>query len=154
MLSNKDPEFNLIDPYAEEFTNLFKDAATFEKSVIVTAEEAREDELIITSVHSKNGIIEETRNSAKKGDYIITNPSGERYVVSPIKFSRLYEKIPGGKYKSLGRVKAVQIHKNVEFMAPWGEMMRIFAGGYLIENNGDRYGIDEKVFNSTYQLKV
>lgn len=154
MNQTDDSQFNRIDLNTEEYTKRFNEASDFEKIAVVKAEEAKEQELVITLVHSKNGMLEETRKSAKKGDFIVTNPSGERYVVSREKFFTLYEMLPGGMFKSTGTVKAIRINKNVEFIAPWGEKMRILSGGYLVDNKGERYGIEEKVFTSTYNPKI
>lgn len=145
--------FSTVDLNVDEFTTLFKNAPLYEKFAIVTARKARLGEIITTIVPSKNGLMKETINQANEGDFIVTNPGGEKYIVKGNKFSKLYKKLEDGTFKSLGEVKAIQTNKNLQFIAPWGENMKILAGGYLVENDGDRYGIDESAFNSTYKRK-
>ena len=45
------------------------------------------------------------------------------------------------------------IDENISFEAPWGEEMRIAAGGVLILNGAqDIYGIQAEEFASTYRV--
>ena len=57
-----------------------------------------------------------------------------------------------GKYRSKGKpVTAARLGESITFTAPWGEEMRIRAGGYLIISNpADVYGIAEDEFCKTY----
>ena len=150
----KEPEFIAIDLNSNDYDILFKDAKLFEKFAVVKARPANEVEIIITIVNSEKGKREETRNQAKEGDFIITNPGGEEYIVRRDKFPKLYEELSDGSYKSIGQVRAIQTEKNVEFTAPWGEKMKITTGSYLVDNNGERYGIDQDVFKNTYKPKL
>jgi hypothetical protein len=94
----------------------------------------------------------ETKNLAKPGDYIVTGPAGERYVIAGNRFDRLYEADPArpGEFRSKGTVLAVLLTEPVTFKAPWGEQQRIDAGGVLVKNGDDIYGIAESVFAETY----
>ena len=153
MVNNKST-YTWIDLSSPEYTAMLSAAPLYEKCVYVKARRAEAGEVIVTIVKSKNEQLEETRNVAGDGDYIVTNPGGEEYIVSLKKFADSYKAHPDGRYQSIGIVRAFQIHENVEFTAPWGDIMRIRQGGYLVENDGDRYGIEEEVFQETYKLKV
>jgi len=93
-----------------------------------------------------------TRNMAKPGDYIVTGALGERYVIPGNRFDRLYEADPAkpGEFRSKGTVLAVLLTEPVTFKAPWGEQQRIDAGGVLVKNGDDIYGIAEQAFAETY----
>jgi len=88
--------------------------------------------------------------------WVVTNPGGEQYIVPDETFKKKYEVDPENPemYKPKGGpVMAMQIWDNISFKAPWGEMMNIRAGGYLIINSDtDIYGIQEEEFNNTYKF--
>jgi len=108
-----------------------------------------------------NGL-EETVNTVKidpetnELDWVVTNPDGEQYIVSNSTFIKKYEIDPENPkmYKPKGRpVLVTRIFDNISFTAPWGEIMNIKAGGYLIVNSEtDIYGIQEAEFNNTYRF--
>ena len=153
MNKKKSTSFIKINLESAEYDSIFAGAHYYEKYGTVEARPAKAGEKIITLVSTPSGTIKETKNKAGEGDFIVTNPGGEQYIIKGEKFSTLYKKLPAGKFKPLGKVKAVQSGKNVVFTAPWGEKMKILAGGYLVDNKGDRYGIEENVFAQTYKLK-
>ncbi len=152
-MNDKEQSFISIDLGSVEFDTNFKNAPMYEKYAIVEARPAKPGEKIVTRVNTKGGTMEETKNQAGQGDFIVTNPGGEEYIIKSDKFSKLYEKLPDGKFKAMGEVRAIKTDRNVAFTAPWGEKMNILAGGYLVDNNGDRYGIEESIFKMTYRLK-
>ena len=111
----------------------------------------------------KNGLREVAAvvKADEKGeaDWIVTNPSGEKYAVPHAKFIKRYELEVGsdGKHAPKGApIEAIQIHEDITFDVPWGENgapvpMTIKAGGYLnITNLDDVYGIQEEEFYETY----
>ena len=114
-------------------------------------------EEIITII--ANGL-EETKNTVvadeKTGEpgWVVTNPDGEEYIVSDSTFKERYEIDPENpeQYKPKGEpVLSAPINEHIEFKAPWGEVMKIEAGGSLILNGpGDIYGIQKSVFENTY----
>lgn len=87
-------------------------------------------------------------------DWIVTNPSGEEYLVKDSNFQKKYEVFDkeNGIYKPKGGVQMfIQIPEDISFTAPWGEEMNVSAGGYLnITNPKDIYGVQEKEFHETY----
>lgn len=108
----------------------------------------------------KNGL-EETRNVVTADEngnpgWIVTNPSGEKYIVPHAKFIKRYEIEVGadGKHAPVGApIEAIQIHEDITVTASWGEEQNIAAGGYLnISNLDDIYGIQEAEFKETYAL--
>jgi len=103
----------------------------------------------------KDGHRETTKTAGPEGGYKVTNPDGEQYLVDPQKFTDRYETTGNaGEYRpKLNPVRAVQIDKDVSFTAPWGEEMRIKAGGWLVKTkDGEIYGIQPDEFGSTYKL--
>lgn len=148
-------KFNVIDLKGQEYDEQFQHANLFEKFAVITAREAGEGEVVVTKIVTKEGEMEETKNVAGKGDMIAKNPGGEEYIIRAQKFPKLYELLPDGTYKAKGVVKAIQTDKDVVFMSPWGEEMKILSGGYLVESvlDGNRYGIEEEAFKNTYKKK-
>ena len=144
---NKTPKEIDVSSYIdfEKSGALFKKTAKLDSSNIEIAEEAQE---IVTKI----GDHEETRNTAEPGDRIVTGPYGERYVVTANKFEKLYETNPNNpeEFQSKGTVRGVVLTEDVSFEAPWGEKMHIKAGGTLVKNGDDIYGIDEATFAQTY----
>ena len=106
-----------------------------------------------------NGL-EETRNTVvadeKTGEqgWVVTNPDGEEYIVPDSTFKKKYEIDPENpeQYKPKGGpVLSTAIDEDIEFQAPWGETMRIEAGGSLILGGPeDIYGIQKNEFENTY----
>ncbi|MBM3547425.1 MAG: hypothetical protein FJX54_10755 [Alphaproteobacteria bacterium] len=136
-----------IDPKATSFSG----AASFRKTARLSQDKieiAKAEQEVVTVIAGKP----ETKNMAKPGDYIVTGALGERYVIPGNRFDRLYEPDPGraGEFRSKGTVLAVLLTEPVTFKAPWGEQQRIDAGGVLVKNGDDIYGIAEQAFAETY----
>jgi len=127
---------------------------TYEKFARVEAREAQEGEKIVTQV--KDGTIE-TTNIAHSGDWIITNPGGEQYIIPGDKFAKKYvpaTELGEGWYKPAGGPQSfLQIKQDITLIASWGEEQHLKAGAYLnITNPGDIYGVAEIEFHQTYKL--
>lgn len=131
---------------------------TYVKSARIHAEPGNPGEGIVTVL--KNGL-EETENTvgvdAETGmpDWIVTAPAGERYIVTDAVFREKYKPAPDepGVFIPVGKpVRAVQIHENIRFTAPWREEQRLLAGGFLILDPGGIYGVAEEEFSKTYRL--
>ncbi len=115
------------------------------------------------TVHTvmKNGL-EETVNRVSADsqtghpDWIVTNPNGERYVISDAVFREKYVADPdtADRFIAAGKaVTGVRTNENICFTAPWGEMQYIAAGGVLIVNGKDDiYGIQPEEFAQTYRI--
>lgn len=134
---------------------------TYQKSGEITARVGKIGEEIFTVM--ANGL-EETKNIVNPDEnghpgWVVTNYTGEQYIVSDSVFISKYEKIKGteDRFKPIwSPITAVQIDENICFNAPWGETQNLIAGGYLVFNKGfdDVYGIQENEFNKTYSMIV
>jgi hypothetical protein len=69
---------------------------------------------------------QETRNVAVPGDYVVTGPGGEHYVVKPDVFAARYERKPGTRdvYIATGEIIAVPnpLGHAIHLWASWGEV--------------------------------
>ncbi len=111
----------------------------------------------------------ETTNTARRGDWIVTNLSPEQkplrdaegrlntWVIPPERFASLYE--PTGKkgegklgavYRATSIVEAILFPGGFDIMAPWGERQTA-ASGYLICNGDAVYGNHAEPFEATYE---
>ncbi len=138
-------DYTLIDTAKFDFAG----ATYFRKCATVTARVAEAGEEVITVVDD----VRETHNVANTGDYVVRNPGGEEYIVEKAKFEARYALIAGSDdtYLPTGApVRAVALPENVRFVAPWGEEQFINAGGFLLNNAGDIYGIQKQEFFDTY----
>ena len=139
------------DDYAVIETDKFDFAGAeyYRKCAMVTARVAQAGEEIVTVVDGT----QETRNTANAGDYVVRNPGGEEYIVEKARFESRYDLVSGTEdtYRPSGApVRAVLLTENVRFVAPWGEEQFINAGGFLLDNAGDIYGIQKQEFFDTY----
>jgi len=128
------------------------------KSARIHAEPGVPGERIVTIL--SNGL-KETENTVGTDpetgvpDWIVTAPDGERYIVKDAVFREKYLPdpdepkafLPAGK-----QIKAVQIHENIRFTAPWGEEMFLSAGGFLVLDPSGIYGVAETEFGNIYQM--
>jgi hypothetical protein len=140
-------------------TALFNDAPFYMKRHPVQARMADKEEVIITTLADG---LEETRHLAHPGDMIITNPGGERYVLSRESFDKQYAPAEvEGMYRSTDRIRAIDnfMHEPVSINAPWGALQYgdadcLFAASVdptrPQEITAERYIIGREEFNATY----
>lgn len=105
--------------------------------------------------------LEETRNTVRADEngnpgWVVTNSTGEKYIVKDSVLRKKYEKIEGteDRYKPVWNpITAVKISESITFAASWGEEQNIASRGYLVFNEtfDDIYGIQEKEFEETYE---
>ena len=99
---------------------------------------------------------EETRNTAQIGDYIVTNPDGEKYVIKPTKFESRYKKVDDTTAECTGSCWAAKWEgEYFEFTASWGQAMPCFDGDMLASPDpefSEVYRIGRKEFENTYKL--
>jgi hypothetical protein len=129
----------------------------------VAARKAMKRETVETRWNGK-----ETTNTAKPGDYIVTNLSPQRqplhdaeghlntYVISAARFPELYEATGedsdlGRVHRAKGVVSALRLPGGFDIMAPWGER-QAGADGYLLMNGEDVYGAGTDAFEKTYEV--
>jgi hypothetical protein len=133
------------------------------KTGFVSARRATRREAIETRW---NGI--ETTNTARPGDWIVTNLTAERkvlrdrkghansYVINVRRFAGLYERADGKTrfgaiYQSKSLVSAIPLRAGFDIKAPWGERQRARAG-YLLLNGTEVYGSNAATFAATYTV--
>lgn len=126
---------------------------SFSKFARVQARIATAGEVIVTILASGK---KETSNAANEGDWIVTNPGGEMYIVPGAKFPKKYEACPelgDGWFKPTGGVqKFIQLSERTIFVCAWGEEQDIDAGGFInVSNLNDIYGIAPQEFVDTYK---
>jgi len=126
---------------------------TYAKFARVQAIQAEEETPIVTIL--QEGTLE-TTNIAKAGDWIVTNPSGEKYVVLGDKFPKKYEpatELGDGWYKPTGGVQRfIETSEDIVFVCSWGEEQKINAGGFInVSCLEDIYGIARQEFFDTYK---
>lgn len=133
---------------------------TYQKSGEITARVGKIGEEIVTVM--ANGL-QETKNTVTADEngspgWVVTNSTGEQYIVKDVVFKSKYEKIEGAedKFKPVWNpITAVQINnENICFVASWGEIQNLVVGGYLVFNKdfNDIYGVQEAEFIKTYDV--
>ena len=149
-----------VDRKSSEVLSALATDPVFKKQGRVQGRPAVEDEEVVTKL--ANGA-EETKNTAKAGAWVMTNPSGEQYIISEQKFLARYEAVDGepGVYQAKGHCRAVRnpFGESIEIMASWGQPQTgdencLFADTCDAEGNnmgGEPYLIDSKAFEETYK---
>lgn len=148
-----------VDRHDPIITEGIEKAPIYRKKGEVRAQIALGGEVIETIL--ANGM-KETTNTAEPGDYIITNPGGERYIVKPDTFGKRYSPKEGenGIYEAKGYCKAIinPFGEDIKIMASWGEVQVgdnecILADTYDPETKslgGEPYIIEKNAFEETY----
>ena len=135
-----------------------KEAPTYKKKGRVSAEVAVGGEKIETVLADGT---KETINTAEAGDFIVTNPGGEKYIVKLETFNKRYAASnKDGVYEAKGYCKAISnpFLEDVKIEASWGEMQTgdsecMFADTYDPEAKtlgGEPYIIEKDAFEKTY----
>ncbi len=151
--------FNKVDLNVPTITAVLASAPVFQKQGHVTARRAVVGEKIATVLASG---AKETDNTAKEGDWIVTNPSGEQYIIGEQKFNGRYEATDKpGVYKAKGSCRAVvnPFGKPIEIMASWGEPQTGGVDCMVADTcdadgsnlGGKPYLIDAAAFAETYK---
>lgn len=150
--------FEIIDRKAPEIMKALASAPVLKKQGRVQARLAVEGERIVTTLASG---IQETINTAKKNEWVVTNPSGEQYIIGKEKFFDRYEQNDEGDgYTVRGYCRAVKnpYGKPIEIMASWGSPQAgnencMIADACDANGNNMRdepYLIEDKAFAETY----
>jgi len=151
--------FRKIDRKAQEIMITLAGAPVFKKQGQVNARPAAVGEEITTTLE---GGAKETINTAQAGDWIMTNPSGEKYIISEKKFFSRYEVTDeDGVYKAKGSCRAIvnPFGKPIEIMASWGSPQMGGADCMIADTcdedgsnmGGEPYLIDANAFAKTYK---
>ncbi|MBI2064492.1 MAG: hypothetical protein HYT62_00340 [Candidatus Yanofskybacteria bacterium] len=147
-----------VDRKASKIMRALAEAPLFKKQGQVKARPAVPGERVTTTLASG---VDETANTANEGDWVMTNPSGEQYVISGKKFFDRYEATnEDGVYSAKGYCRAIKnpFGRPIEIMASWGEPQTgdencMVADICDADGNveGEPYIIEAKVFAGTYK---
>jgi len=148
-------EVNRHDPVIMEG---IKEAPLYKKKGTVKAQTAKGGERIETVLADGT---KETTNTAEAGDFIITNPKGEKYIVKPETFNKRYSPSQeNGVYEAKGYCKAIPnpFQEDIQIKASWGEIQTgdsecMFADTYDPDTRtlgGEPYIIEKYAFEETY----
>ena len=151
--------FKKIDRKAPEIMEALANAQVYKKQGQVNARLAVVGEGITTTLESG---AKETENTAQEGDWIMTNPSGEQYIISEKKFFDRYEATSeDGVYGAKGSCRAIvnPFGKPIEIMASWGSPQTGTADCMIADTcnedgsnmGGEPYLIDADAFAKTYK---
>ena len=127
----------------------------------VAVGKATKSEVVETRSNGK-----ETTNTARPGDFIVTNLSPQRtvlrdrdgnldhYVIAAARFVDLYEPAGGESeqgpvFRAKGVVSAIPLPGGFDIAAPWGARQTA-ASGYLLCNDTEVYGASRSAFEATY----
>ena len=146
----------LVDLSSPQIESSLESAPTYRKTSVIDAEQATEPTTLTTTL--ADGTVETTRE-VKVGDWIVTNPGGERYAMGADKFASRYAPNGDGRYAATGRVIAMSNPEAepIAIVSPWGDMMRgddeCMIAAQPDENGrpgSDRYIIGRDEFDATY----
>jgi len=149
-----------IERKSSKIIGALASAPVFKKHGSVEARLARVDEQVTTIL--ANGS-KETVNTAKKGYWLVTNPSGESYLIPPEKFFACYESLTNknGIYQAKGYCRAIRnpFGEPIEIMASWGASQNGDKDCMIADvcdeegkMEGEPYLIASGVFNETYSM--
>ncbi len=157
----RESQFMSVDRKSPEIMEALAKAPIFKKQGQVEARPATPGEEITTTLE---GGAKETVNKANEGDWIVTNPSGEQYIISEKKFLGRYEATDNqGVYAAKGYCRAIPnpFGKPVEIMASWGSPQTgddrcLFADTCDANGkcDGEPYLIDADAFAKTYKEAI
>lgn len=148
-----------LDLSTDEWTERLGSAPVFAKKGKVAARQVTDREEVRTTL--ANGT-KETVNVAEAGDVVVTNPSGEQYVLKPDNFAKRYQATEEeGVFLAKGMARAVAnpTGADIQIMAPWGEpqyggpdcmVATVFDPEQPDVIGGDRYIIGGAEFAETY----
>lgn len=137
-----------------------EEAPIYMKQGEVKADIAQGGEVVVTKLADGST---ETRNTANKGDAIVTNPGGERYIIDAVQFGKRYKPKVGedGVFSAKGCCRAIDnpFGSPITMMASWGEMQNgardaIIADTYDLDTGtmgGEPYIIGRAEFVQTYK---
>lgn len=95
-----------------------------------------------------------------RGDYIMTGPEGEQYVISPAKFKELKDDLGNGQCRPKSIPKIAKLADHDGFVTvDWGkgpQQLHYTAGNdYIVKHGPGDYGVVKKdIFAKTYNLPI
>lgn len=145
-----------IDNINDYVLDLVKNGApviTGKKTATVQAEQGTPGQVITTEIDKTTNTVKVDENG--NPDWVVTNPGGERYVVTHDKFTKLYEAEPDkpGEFSKKATQMLVPCNETVEFTPSWGGSFTVEKGGYFtINGHNDIAGIQKEAFDQTYRI--
>lgn len=158
-ISDQEGVFKEVDRKSPEIMSALVDAPVYKKFAAVIARQAIPGEEVITIL--KDGRLE-TKGVAAEGDFVVTNPTGEKYILSAEKFlPRYLAANEEGVYIANGHVRAIKNPTGVPIViqASWGESQYGDENCFIvdvcddggIDMAGEPYLIDSDSFFETYR---
>jgi len=151
-------QFQKVDRKSTEIMTALTEAPVFKKQGRVQARPAKPGEEITTVLE---GGAKETVNKAAEGDWIVTNPGGEQYIIGEKKFLGRYEETDeSGVYAAKGFCRAIPnpFGVPIEIMASWGSPQTGDERCMIADTcdaigtvDGEPYLIDADAFAVTYK---
>lgn len=152
-------QFQKVNRKSPEIMMELAKAPVFKKQGRVEARPALNSAKRFTTV--LEGGAKETVNKANEGDWVVTNPSGEQYIISEKKFLGRYEAADEkGIYAAKGYCRAIPnpFGKPIEIMASWGSPQTGDERCMIADTcdasgkvDGEPYLIDAEAFAKTYK---
>lgn len=147
----------MLDRKSPEILEALHNAPVYEKQVLVRARRAEDGERIDTIL--ADGRIE-TSHTAHEGEWVVTNPMGEEYIVPGDAFDAKYAGTgTEGVYQSRGLCRAIPnpLYVPIEIETDWGTAMRGDENCYIVDSctpdgvlSGEPYLVDGPIFAATY----
>ena len=125
---------------------------SYQKTGLTKARPATAGEKVVTLVDG----IKETTNKAKAGDWVVTGPKDEQYIIDGTTFASRYKKTNSlGVFTATGTCFAFEYKgRSLVFKAPWGEDMLVHKGDFIASTDASGrqcYRIEREIFLQTYQ---
>ena len=155
---SKSAKYLFVDRKSPSILESIASAPIFKKHGEVRAYRSTGEAVIETVM--ANGL-KETVSTTKVGDWIVINPTGEKYIISEEKFLSRYD--PTSKehvYSAKGYCKAIKnpFGKDIEIMASWGSPQFGDENCWIAETcdssgkmEGEPYLIEANAFEKTYK---
>lgn len=149
-------EYQEIHRHDPQLLALLAVAPIYRKHAIVQARPAMPGETVETVL--PNGE-RETINVAREGDWIVTNPGREQYVINGVKFlARYAQSAQPGTYEAIGHCRAIQnpYGTPVSMLASWGRVTQGDADCMIADTcasdgtqlGGEPYLIERDIFHA------
>ena len=157
---NQENKYLFVERKSPEILSLLLKAPIYKKYGTVNIRPAVPGESISTVL--SDGTIETADNIAGDDDYVVTNPGGEKYIISKEKLESRYSKSDTeGVYKAKGYIRAIKnpYGKDIETLASWGKNQTGDVECYIADvcdesgydMGGEPYIIEHNAFSDTYK---
>lgn len=144
-----------IKEYVKQRLEKGEIAEKYIKTMPIKARRGKIGEHIVTRM--ADNYVESEFYIKNSDDVVVTNPNGEQFVISNASFKERYIPDPENNENYLPLPlpqEMLPLFEDIEFVAPWGKVMHIRAGGMLnitkMEENYI-YGIQPTEFAQTYK---